>query len=186
MAMVTGGHLSEEVLVDLMDGTAPGEARAHAATCLECRARLEGVTSALEAAAAADVPEPAPLFWESFRRQVDSRILSEARPWRRFTVSPWLAAAAALLAALGLLLPTAPAPSAAPSAAVALPAWSPLPPADEDPGLEVLAAVVPPEDLEPLAGCQGLGDCMADAAALTEEERTALAEALRRELGAQS
>jgi hypothetical protein len=184
--MVTDAHLRDDVLIDLLEGTASEQAREHAAACPTCRSRLEQSRSGLDAAREADVPEPSPLFWQGFRREVDSRIRSDAAPWRRLAVSPWLAAAAVLVVALALLLPGRSEPPAAGTVAAVLPAWSPLPPADEDPGLEVLAAVLPSADLEPLAGCQGLGDCMADAAALSEDERAALAEALRREMGAQS
>lgn len=187
MRTVTGGHLAEEALIDLLDGVATAEARDHAASCLHCRARLEDATAGLEAAREAQVPEPSPLFWESFRRQVDSRIRTEGSPWRRAFVSPWLAAAAALLAAVAVLLPRAPESRPGPAASAVLPAWSPLPPAEEDAGLDLVAASVPGTNgLGPLAECQGLGDCMTEAAALSEDERAVLIEALRRELGEQS
>jgi hypothetical protein len=187
MRMVTGGHLGDDVLIDLLDGAATDDARAHAASCVHCRARLEGATAGLDAARDAEVPEPSPLFWQSFRRQVDSRIRSQTPSWRRLAVSPWLAAAAAVVAAVALLVPGGPERGPAPAASVILPAWSPLPPADEDPGLEVLAAVVPETaSADALADCQGLGDCLADAADLSDEERAALAEDLRREMGVQS
>lgn len=189
MRSVTGGHLGEDALVDLMDGVASAEARGHAASCLHCRARLEQAASGLELAREADIPEPSPLFWQSFRGQVDVRIASgdPAPVWKRFAAGPWLAAAAAVLVAVAVLLPRAPAPVPLAPPAAGLPAWSALPPADEDPGLDLLAAVVPGSGgLGPLAECQGLGDCMTEAAALSEEETAVLTEALRRELGTES
>src|SRR6185295_2592084 len=98
-------------------------------------------------------------------------------------------AAAAVLAAVAVLVPrattTTPAP-AAPAAAV-LPAWTALPPADQDPGLDLVAAVVPGAgELGPLTECQGLGDCMAEAATLSDEDTAKLTDALRRELRVQS
>lgn len=186
--MAAGGHLADDVLMDVLDGVAGAEARAHAAACLHCRARLEHAAAGLEAAREAEVPEPSPLYWESFRRQVGTLIRSESSPWRRAAVSPWLAAAAAVVAAVALLLPRAPEPRPpATSTSAVLPAWSPLPPAEEDAGLELLAAVAPSANgAEPLAECQGLGECMTEAAALSDEERAVLTEALRREMGEQS
>jgi len=189
MRRVTGGHLGEDALIDLMDGVASADAREHAASCLHCRARLEQAVPGLELARQADVPEPSPLFWQSFRSQVDRRIAGRdpAPVWKRFAAGPWLAAAAAVLVAVALLLPRAPAPVSVAPSAPGLPAWSALPSADEDPGLDILAAVVPGAGgLGPLAECQGLGDCMTEAAALSEEETAVLTEALRRELGTES
>jgi hypothetical protein len=190
METVTGGHMGEDALVDLLDGVASAEARAHAASCLHCRARLDQAVSGLDLAQSADIPEPSPLFWQSFRRQVDQRIEAgdPSTAWRGHAALPWLAAAAALIVAVAVLLPHAPAPApvGAPSAAV-LPAWSALPPADEDAGLDLLAAVVPGNSgLGPLAECQGLGECMTEAAGLSEEESATLTDALQRELGRQS
>ncbi len=189
MRTVTGGHVGEDVLIDLMDGVANAEACAHAASCLHCRARLDQAVSGLERARSADIPEPSPLFWESFRRQVDRRLeAGDPSPvWKRFAALPWLAAAAALVVAVAVLIPRGPAPAPAPAPSAVLSAWSALPPADEDPGLDLLAAVVPgTSGLGPLAECQGLGDCMTEAAALSEEESATLTEALRRDLGKQS
>jgi hypothetical protein len=183
-------HLSEEALVDLLDGTGGDpEARAHAAACEHCRARLERAASGLELAREADVPEPSPLFWDSFRRQVDRRIQAgdPAPVWRRFAAAPWLAVAAALLVAVAVLMPRGHAPAPDDARSPVLPAWSALPPAEEDPGLALLAVVVPgTTGLGPLAECQGLGDCLTEAAALSDEESDALTEALQRELEVQS
>jgi hypothetical protein len=188
MRMLTDDHLGEAALIDLLDGVADAPARAHAASCLHCRGRLEQATAGLDLAREADVPEPSPLFWESFRHQVGRRIEAGDPPpaWRRFAALPWLAAAAALVA-VAVLVPRGPGPAPASPAASVLPAWSALPPAEEDPGLEMLAAVLPGNTgLGPLAECQGLGDCLAEASALSEEESMALTEALQRELGEQS
>ena len=192
MRTMTAGHLGEEGLVDLMDGVADAEARAHASSCLHCRARREQAAGGLERAREADVPEPSPLFWDAFRRQVDERIVAGDREpaWRRIAfrgTAPWLAAAAVLVAAAAVTLPrgTSTGRAETPDAPV-LPAWSALP-AEEDVALEMLAAVVPgATGLGPLAECDGMGDCLAEAATLSEEDSLALEDALRRELGAQS
>jgi hypothetical protein len=192
MRTMTAGHLGEEALIDLMEGVADAGARAHASSCLHCRARLEQAAAGLELASEADVPEPSPLFWDAFRRRVDERIVSGDREpaWKRLAVrsmAPWLAAAAVLVAAAAVTFPRGPAAgTAATPAAPVLPAWSALP-AGEDVGLEMLAAVVPGNTgLGPLTECDGMGDCLAEAAALSEEDSLALADALQRELEAQS
>src|SRR5262245_15029492 len=185
-------HLGEEALIDLLEGVADRDARAHSESCAHCRARLEQAAAGLELAREADVPEPSPLFWESFRRQVDRRIQAgdpapAFRPFGMGRLGPWLAAAAAVVVAVAVLLPRAHAPAPAPSHDALLPAWSALPPADQDPGLDLLAAVVPGNTgLGPLAECQGLGDCLTEASTLSDEESAALADALRHELGTQS
>jgi hypothetical protein len=194
MRTMTAGHLGEETLIDLMDGVAEAGARAHLSSCLHCRGRLDQASAGLELAREADVPEPSPLFWDSFRRQVDERIeAGDPAPfWKRAAIrglAPWVAAAATVVAIVAVTLPRSsrsPVPAAAPAVPV-LPAWSALPPAEEDVGLDMLAAVVPGNTgLGPLAECDGLGDCLAEAGALSEEDSLALADALRRELGAQS
>jgi hypothetical protein len=190
METMTGGHLPEEALIDVLEGVAAPDARAHASACAECSVRVAEAASGLELAREADMPEPSPHYWRSFRTQVGSRIEADpASRWKQILMSPWLAAAAAVVAASALLIPRAmqETPSASPAAAVVLPAWSPLPPAEEDPGLELLAAVVPgATELGPLTECQGLGECMAEAATLSEEDSAELTDALRRALGAQS
>jgi hypothetical protein len=190
MKTVLAGHLLDEALIDVLEGVAAGGARAHAAACAECGARLAEAAAGLRLAHEADVPEPSPVYWRSFRSQVGSRIQEEpASRWKRMSVAPWLAAAAAVVAASALLIPRAvhAPPSSSPEAVAVLPAWSPLPPAEEDEGLELLAAVVPGAgELGPLIECDGLGDCMAEASTLSEEDSAKLSDALRRELGAQS
>lgn len=192
MRTMTGGHLGEEALIDLMDGVADGEARAHASSCLHCRARLEQATAGLELAREADIPEPSPLFWDAFRRQVDQRIeAGDQEPaWKRIAfggLAPWMAAAATLLVAVAVMLPRAQAPAPVPPASSGLPAWSALPMVEDESALDMLAAVVPGSTgLGPLAECDGLGDCLTEASTLSDEDSAALTTALERELGAQS
>ncbi len=134
------GHLSEETLMDLVDANADALAREHAEACPTCRARISEAAEAWAVAQATDVPEPSPFYWAAFRRQVDQRIHGERR-WRRFV--PFLlplAAAAGLVWAVGGR-GFSPSPMASPSRAAVLPAWSALPPVEDDPGLQVLQAV---------------------------------------------
>ena len=55
-----------------------------------------------------------------------------------------------------------------------MPAWSPLPAAEEDPGLPVLQALGP--GVAPAVECGGLADCLAD---LSDEESRDLVRTLR-------
>lgn len=186
-----GGHLAEQTLLAVLEGDASVEERAHAEGCAQCQARLEEASAGLELARLAEVPEPGPFYWQSFRSQIGTRIQADhtAPRWRRLVLSPWLAVAAAAVVAVAVLLPASgprPAPVADPGiAARMLPAWSALPPADQDPGLDLLAAVVPGvSEPGPLAECQGLGQCLGEAASLSDEDSVALEDALRRDLGA--
>jgi hypothetical protein len=169
------GHLKDATLMDVVDGTADPRARAHVAACPTCGARVAEVAETWVLAQASDVPEPLPVYWEVFRRQVDRRIQGEGRrQWLRLLVP--LAAAAGLVVALpgG----NAPVPVAlTPSAANVLPAWSALPPAEEDPGLDVLRAVVSAEsDLASSYERNGIHEWLSD---LSDEESQVLTERLK-------
>jgi hypothetical protein len=174
-------HLSDQELLELaLTDAAPG--RPHVAGCALCRERAESARDGLLLAASAGIPEPSPLYWESFRQQVGRRIAAEAAPRPRFAL--WgggvlaLAASLALVAAIVPRPPSVATPVGVQSASGVLPAWSPLPPAEEDPGLEVLAAAVAPLPAES-AACSGVADCVTD---LSEQESRDLAALLRQEM----
>jgi len=167
-------HLTDEKLMDTLFGTLDVPASAHLAACPACAARLEEVRAGLDAARTAEVPEPSPLYWEAFRRQVGGRIEREgaARRWR-WTLVPAFAAAAALL----VLVPLSWRGPAVPSPAPALPAWSALPPADEDDGLDVLEGVALAEaELPAVTSRRAVVESLAE---LTADEVEALGDALR-------
>jgi len=176
-----GKHLAEETLMDILEGSTVERAESHLGRCLHCRTRVEQARAGLVLAREADIPEPSPFYWESFRRQVGRRIEAgepAAVSWRRLFVGPALATAAAGLAALSLFVPSPSRPVK--ETAALLPAWSALPPAEEDAGLGVLLAVIPASDgLGPAVECGGLSQCLDD---LSDEESLAVANALRREL----
>jgi hypothetical protein len=172
-----GVHPTEAVLLDVLDGVAEGQARKHVAACAECAARVEEARQGLALASQADVPEPSPLYWEDFRSQVGRRISVERRS-RRMVLAP-LAAAAVLAGAIAFLPRGDHAPSSVRVAT--LPAWSALPPEDDDPGFGVLLALVGrTEELATTVDCRGTEDCLAD---LSDEESRAVADLLGRELG---
>jgi hypothetical protein len=175
-------HLSEESTVDVLHGEASPDVRRHLEACPECSERVARARETLALAADAEVPEPPLLYWETFRQQVGRRVAEEPRrrwlPW----LVPVLAAAAALLVAMTFLRrpgPVAPVPSAVAS----LPPWSALPPAEEDTGLAVLEAFEMTDgSLEAALPNETVAGALAD---LSDDESADLAEALRRELGAQ-
>jgi len=171
-------HVPDERLVDVMEGRGAAD-RAHVEGCPQCRARLAEAQAGLELASGAGMPEPLPLYWESLRRQVSRRLDEETarRPafWRRVWLGPALAAAAVLVGIVTYLPTATHHPTPAPERH--LPAWSALPPADEDEGLDFLRAVAPVvADAAPAVVCSGVAECVAD---LSEEESQALTERLR-------
>ena len=77
--------LSPDEFVDLLDGTLAANRRAHLDACATCRATANDVREAMAAADALDVPEPSPLFWPAINARVQSAIAADApaaRGWR--------------------------------------------------------------------------------------------------------
>jgi len=173
------GHVSDAELMDVIEEKASEDCSRHVSQCRECGARVEEVRLGFGLARGAEVPEPSPLYWESFRRQVDGRIAttSPVTAWKRWAFAPVLTLAACLMVALSLLLPTS--RVSAPPAPAALPAWSALPPNEDDEGLEVLQAMTLSEDEPSLSPGEGVAQHVEG---LSEEESLALANALRQEL----
>ena len=63
-------HLTEAEFVDLVDATLAPSREAHLDACDECRAVAARMREALSRAAAVEMPEPSPLFWEHFSARV--------------------------------------------------------------------------------------------------------------------
>jgi len=180
--METVRHLSDETLMDALDSAAGGRVAEHLAACPACAARLQDARLGLELTREATVPDPPGIYWQSFPRQVARRIdAAPAHPLRTWTATTWIArglvaavAAGGVLAFLatpGLRKEPLPSPT---TAARTLPAWSPLPVAEEDPGLPVLQALGPA--VIPAVECSGLAECLAD---LSDEESQDLVNSLR-------
>jgi hypothetical protein len=177
-------HVSDAELMDVLDGTAPARAMAHVAGCAGCRARVDEARGGLALAAASDVPEPSPLFWDALRRRVeDGLVAAPAPPPARFAVRPLFAGALVAAAALAGITLLPPADVTAPVRSQAtLPAWSALP--EEDPNLEVLEGLETQvaDAVPPAAECHDWAQCVAG---LDEEEGRALASALQSEMRAE-
>jgi hypothetical protein len=168
-------HVPDESLPDLAQGGGTSAERAHARACLPCASRVEEVRAALDLARRADVPEPPPLYWEAMRRSVGRRIAEGPRRGPRWAWLAPLAAAAGLVAVVALTAGRPPAPSATPAAG--LPAWSALPPVEDDPSLVVLEGLaVADADLAALDEGRGVGAFLAG---LSDADYQTLAESLR-------
>jgi hypothetical protein len=174
-------HLAEDALWAAVEGTPTAEALHHLEGCGACRAAVEEARDGLALAeSASEVPEPSPLYWQTFRRQVGRRVAEESAPrdWSRFFGLRLLlpaAAAATLLLALSIFrgddvkAPEKP-----------LPVWVALPPASDDEGLDVLRGVIlVGNDLESPAPCRDVVECLGS---LNEAESEELADLLRVEL----
>ena len=165
-------HLSDESVIELSTGEGRASDLAHAAACAACARRVQESRDALALLLCADVPEPSPLYWEALRSGVRQRIADDKRRVSAWTLLVPLAAAAALVFVLwsgGAKPPAAVAPS--------LPAWSPLPVAEEDDGLRVLEGLALTADADTdWDEAEGLSAYVAD---LTDEDSRTLAETLR-------
>ncbi len=174
--MTMSVHLSEEALMDVVDDTADAGGREHAFACPTCRARVGEVAEAWALAQRSDIPEPSPFYWAAFRRQVEQRIHGERRGRRVVQFLLPLAAAAGLVWAVASPRTISPRPVASPPVAILLPAWSALPPVEEDPGFEVLQAVASGgSDVASSYERSGIHEFLSE---LSEEESRALAERL--------
>jgi hypothetical protein len=78
-------HLTPSEFIDLLDGQLPCERARHVESCDMCGAQMESLRSALLESAAAEVPEPSPIFWDRFSDRVREGIGD--RPPRN---APWL------------------------------------------------------------------------------------------------
>jgi hypothetical protein len=171
-------HLSEDEIADALFERGSPARREHLQACSDCAGRLAVASEGLTVAREAEVPEPSPLYWEAFRRQVDRRIGAEGAPPRRAWLVPLATAAAIAVLAVPFLRP----PATDPPKPASLPSWSSLPPAEEDDGLAVLRAVsLADSDLLSVRESRGMDDVLTD---LSDDETVALTEALRRELKA--
>jgi hypothetical protein len=177
MGMTMRGHLSEETLLDVAEGQGGPADREHARECAGCAARVADARDGLVALATEDGPEPPPFYFEQLRREVGARL--DPPPRRAF--SGWLlplAAAAGLFVVVPLTL-REPKPLPLPSTAPALPAWSALPPAEEDVDLAVLEAVAFAEPEAAVAALERPVSLDEELLDLSEEDNQALARAIR-------
>ena len=168
-------HLSDDSLLRLAQGEDAEAERAHVLACERCAERVEEARAGLLLARGAEVPEPSPLYWEAMRRNLGRRIAEEPRGSQAWAwLAPVLVTATAILV-VALTTGRAHAPAAFPEAT--LPAWSALPPAEDDASLDVLLGVaIADGDLGTLDEGRGVSAFLAG---LSDEEYRALADSLR-------
>lgn len=176
------GHVAQDELIDCASGLAGARAQRHLDGCAACRARVDELRAELESLQAVEVPEPSALYWQTFRRQVARRLEQEVQPRRRWAAWLWLPALAGAAALVLALVPytawRGPAPVTLTPAAF-VPAWTPLPEAGEDTGLDVLRALASTGAMAAVSECQGLDECLAE---LPDDEAQHLAQVFRAEL----
>jgi hypothetical protein len=196
-------HLSEDALVDAVEGSAEGAARAaidaHLVSCARCRAAVADLRAALAAAAHGDSFEPSPLFWTHFPERVaraldaERRRVPHAQAVRRLR---WMVpVAAALLVVVGLgprLMRSTDSPSRDAAATAQRDIVRPDPPlaelgGDNDPLWGLVEAMAEEVDWD-VAGetVFSIPPGTADLAVgrLSDDEQLELARLLRAELGA--
>jgi hypothetical protein len=101
-------HLSDVELVDLADGARPESSAPHLAACEPCRRQLLDMRRMMSAAAAVDVPEPSPLFWEHFSDRVRDAVAADAHTprawWSRLLPAKQVLIPASAYALIALLV----------------------------------------------------------------------------------
>ena len=105
-------HLTDAELVDLVEDRAGLDPRraAHLVSCASCREEADTLRGMLRQAAAVEVPEPSPLFWEHMSNRVRDGVAAEpasGSEWNWFGIRlARVAGAAVLLLALltGMML----------------------------------------------------------------------------------
>jgi hypothetical protein len=113
-------HVTDLELLAIAEGQVPAIDDRHLEVCADCREKLAGLRDALQLAAAVDIPEPSPLFWEHFSSRVRSS-LDDVEPgsatgWRTWILgSPFKVATAVAVVVLvaigGTIWRTAPDPA---------------------------------------------------------------------------
>ena len=165
-------HLSDQTMTDVLESGGSPIEWAHVASCAACRSRLEEARAGRELASKAEVPEPPGLYWEALRRNVSRRIAEEPPRRSRWAWLAPLAAVTAVVVVIAVsLVGRPPAPS---ESALLLPAWSALPPVEDDDGLAMVGGLADGELANWDEG-RGLG---AFVAGLSDEESEALVAAL--------
>lgn len=195
--------LTPDEFVDLVDGTLAADREAHLATCAACAATATDVREALAAAMSAEVPEPSPLFWPSVNARVQAAVAESGvtgwRAWLRLDVLVPMAGLAlvvmAIASAFDAVSPSASIPAEDTSVSIGDGSPSvefPAEVADDalvDPAItpaadDALAMMADLASALPEGGWDALGvtrlpDLDVAAAALTAEERDALAALLQ-------
>lgn len=99
-------HLSDDQLLDVVEGHASEDVRAHADSCAQCAERVAPLRLVLVRLADDPAPEPDPWFWARLSDRVDAAVKADATQrragWR--TRWNWKPAAVLAMAAAGLVV----------------------------------------------------------------------------------
>lgn len=120
-------HLTPGELVDAVEGLLAPDRRAHLDGCAACRREAAALSSTLDDARQAAVPEPSPLFWEHFSSRVRDAIADSGAAggagwpvWSWRVLVPLAGLALVVLALVRAVPGPQPAPGAVASGAVAV------------------------------------------------------------------
>ena len=136
-------HLSHDEHVAAVEGTLDPARQAHLSGCAACREKVAEDAAVLARVAAAEVPEPSPLFWDHFSARV--RQVTAAQPVE--TSGRWAWGWRAWLAVTGAAVALAAAVTVATATH-----WSQAPRAATD------TAVLSPGAVEPGGGARAFAD----------------------------
>ena len=96
-------HLTDEQIADAAGGPVPSPQMAHLSACAACASKVRELEAVLREVGAVDVPEPSPLFWQHFARQIGQAI-ERPQPAMGARRLPWGAGwAAAAVVVIGLI-----------------------------------------------------------------------------------
>jgi len=121
-------HLSDEALVDLLEGGTAG--LDHVETCVMCRGRVQTMRQMMGLLQDDRVPEPSPLFWAHLSERISRAVAEDTVPTRHWWTMPrwsWgLAAIAAIVIVVLIVGPmrTTPASNTAASDATNDVSWA--------------------------------------------------------------
>ena len=166
------GHLSDDTLLDVLEGTAACAERAHLETCAECARASCEAKAALLRRADADVPEPSPLYWDRSAGRSAAASRKSAPVGASVAAAPWRRRRPGSLFVVPLFAGPAPARLRPPAPVLPL-VGAPAGRGGRGPRLVAEAGLVE-TDLAAVGEMKGVDECLAD---LTDDEARALGSA---------
>ena len=201
-------HLTPEELIDLAEGARAEAAAPHLQSCEVCRHEIVALRATMSAAAAVELPEPSPLFWDHLSQRVREAVGGEEAPvprfpgWGRALGGAWRAWAMAGVAAAVIIsiyvtaphtlplsstrssTPSTPSTGARSAAAVSSAPLEPFGAAD-DPSLALFAHLteqIDPQAITETGWSSHVGAADEVVASLTDDERLELQRLLKEAL----
>jgi len=179
-------HLSPDDLAAAADGTLGDEVAGHLDQCAVCRAAISELSSVLTALKSETVHEPSPLFWDHFSARVREATAHVTPPERRVWMfgQPVLALGALAAVALVLLVWSSSTRDRAVSPPPAMATTASETPADAEvawQAMSEMAAAMTADDVR--SATASAPERASVLSELTEDERAAFVELLKREIG---